>query len=53
MAIKLYKSQLQTSVKADCDIAIRFAKWLGLKEEGLMKGYGPDGSDYFRYARII
>ena len=45
--------RLQTSVKADCDIAIRFAKWLGLKEEGLMKGYGPDGSDYLRYARII
>jgi hypothetical protein len=45
--------RLQTSVKADCDIAIRFAKWLGLKEEGLMKGYGPDGSDYYRYARII
>ena len=45
--------RLQTSVKADCDIAIRFAKWLGLKEEGLMKGYGPDGSDYYRYARIV
>lgn len=45
--------RLQTSVKADCELAIRFAKWLGLKEEGLMKHYGPDGSDYFRYARII
>ena len=45
--------RLQTSVKADCDIAIRFAKWLGLKEEGLMKQYGADGSDYYRYARVI
>jgi len=45
--------RLQTSVKADCDVAIRFAKFLGLKEEGLMKNYGPDGSDFYRFARII
>ena len=45
--------RLQTSVKADCDVALRFAKWLGLKEEGLMKRYGPDGSDFIRFARII
>ena len=45
--------RLQTSVKADCDVALRFAKWLGLKEEGLMKNYGPDGSDFIRFARII
>ena len=45
--------RFQTSVKADCDVAIRFAKFLGLKEEGLMKNYGPDGSDFYRFARII
>ena len=45
--------RLQTSVKADCDMAIRFAKWLGLKPEGLMKSYGPDGADFIRFARII
>nr|BAR34694.1 putative acetyltransferase [uncultured Mediterranean phage uvMED] len=45
--------RLQTSVKADCELALRFASWLGLKPEGLMKGYGPDGSDFIRYARII
>ena len=45
--------RIQTSVKADCDVALRFAKWLGLKEEGLMKNYGPDGSDFIRFARII
>jgi len=45
--------RLQTSVKADCDVALRFAKWLGLKEEGLMKNYGPDGSDFMRFARIL
>tara|TARA_R100000656_G_scaffold26269_2_gene23306 strand:+ start:1946 stop:2401 length:456 start_codon:yes stop_codon:yes gene_type:complete len=45
--------RLQTSVKADCTMALRFAKWLGLKEEGLMKSYGPDGSDFVRLARIM
>ena len=45
--------RLQTSVKADCEIAIRFAKWMDFKPEGLMKHYGPDGSDYYRYARIF
>tara|TARA_B100000214_G_scaffold159181_1_gene114291 strand:+ start:2414 stop:2863 length:450 start_codon:yes stop_codon:yes gene_type:complete len=45
--------RLQTSVKADCEMALRFASWLGLKPEGKMIGYGPDGSDYMRYARII
>lgn len=45
--------RLQTSVKADCDVALRFAKWMGLKEEGLMKSYGPDGSDFIRFAKVI
>jgi len=45
--------RLQTSVKADCDVAVRFAKWMGLKEEGLMKSYGPDGSDFIRFAKVI
>jgi hypothetical protein len=26
---------------------------MGFETEGLMKNYGPDGSDYIRYARII
>ena len=45
--------RLQTSVKADCDVALRFAKWLGFKKEGLMESYGPDGSDFVRFARIM
>tara|TARA_Y100001949_G_C15975388_1_gene325803 strand:- start:1545 stop:1997 length:453 start_codon:yes stop_codon:yes gene_type:complete len=44
--------RLQTSVKADCEMAIRFAKWLGLQPEGVMKHYGPDGADFIRFARI-
>ena len=44
--------RLQTSVKADCEMAIRFAKWLGLKPEGVMESYGPAGEDFIRFARI-
>ena len=45
--------RLQTSVKADFWHGQKFAKWMGFEREGLMKNYGPDGSDYIRYARII
>jgi hypothetical protein len=34
-------------------IGLKFASWLGLQNEGLMKHYGFDGSDHFRYARIF
>ena len=44
--------RLQTAVKAEFTIGIRFAEWLGLTKEGLMKQYGPDGSDYWRMAKI-
>jgi RimJ/RimL family protein N-acetyltransferase len=44
--------RLQTAVRADFGIGIRFAKWLGFTNEGLMKSYGFDGSDHYRFARI-
>ena len=44
--------RIQTAVKSDCSKAIRFAEWLGFKREGLMKKYGPDGSDYYLYAKV-
>ena len=44
--------RLQTSVKAEFATGVRFAEWLGLRTEGLMKHYGPDGSDYLRMAKI-
>lgn len=44
--------RIQTAVKADSDTAIRFAEWLGFKREGLMKNYGPDGSDHYLYAKV-
>lgn len=45
--------RVQTAVRADYGIGIRFAKWLGLVNEGLMKHYGMDGSDHYRFARIF
>ena len=44
--------RLQTTVKYDFKTGIRFASWLGLKPEGKMESYGPDGSDYYRMAKI-
>ena len=44
--------RLQTAVRADFGIGIRFAKWLGFNNEGLMKSYGFDGSDHYRMSRI-
>jgi len=50
---KTYKvKRLQTAVKADFVLGIKFAEWLGLQSEGLMKHYGPDGADYIRFAKI-
>jgi hypothetical protein len=45
--------RIQTNVKANFKLGHRFAEWLGFEKEGLMKYYGPDGSDYIRYARIM
>jgi len=41
-----------TKVRADFGIGIRFAKWLGFTNEGLMKNYGFDDTDHYRFARI-
>lgn len=45
--------RIQTAVRADFGIGIRFAKWMGLTNEGLMKKYGFDGTDHYRFARIF
>ena len=44
--------RLQTSVKADFKLGLRFATWCGLEVEGLKKKYGPDGSDYYQLGKI-
>ena len=33
-------------------MGIRFAEFLGFEIEGLMRGYGPDKSDYYRMAKV-
>jgi len=44
--------RLQTSVKEDFKTGIKFAEFLGLKKEGLMRMYGPDKTNYYRMAKI-
>jgi len=45
-------------VRAQCTVcarnppAIRFIKALGFVEEGLLKCYGPDGSDFYMFGRL-
>ena len=44
--------RLQTSVKANFKMGIRFAEFLGFNNEGLMRAYGPDKTNYYRMAKI-
>ena len=46
-------NRVQTAIRADYTIGLKFAKWLGLEEEGLMKKFGFDGSDQYMYARLF
>ena len=45
--------RVQTAIRKDFTQGKRFAEWLGLENEGLMKHYGFDGTDQYRYARIF
>lgn len=45
--------RIQTAVRSNFDLGLKFIKWLGLKDEGVMKKYGFDGTDHNRYARIF
>lgn len=38
-------------VREEFEMAMRWAKTLGFKNEGLMKCFGIDGSNYFMFAR--
>ena len=44
--------RVQSNVRADWPLAIKFIKFLGMEEEGLMKKFGPEGADYIRFAWI-
>lgn len=45
--------RVQASVLVGFDAGVRFIEKLGYEREGIMKAWGPDGSDYFLYARTI
>jgi len=45
--------RVQTSIRKDFKEGQRFAEWLGLENEGLMRKFGFDGTDQYRYARIF
>ena len=52
LIIKNKVQRLQTAVKKDFPLGHRFAKWLGLEEEGLMRKY-QNNEDYIRFARVV
>lgn len=45
--------RVQMTVRNDFPRGVAFAQWLGFKYEGTLRKYGPDGSDYFMYARVV
>lgn len=51
--IKKYKlHRVQTEIKSTIRLYHQFIKRLGFQEEGTMRKYGSDGSDYLLYSRI-
>ena len=44
--------RVHANVRTDWKTAIRFAKFMGMNEEGLMKKFGPEKADYFRFAWV-
>lgn len=46
-------NRLQCSVNAVSADNQRFVEWLGFEREGLMRKYGPGGTDFYRYAVVI
>ena len=52
LIVKNKVQRLQTAVKKDFILGHRFAKWLGLQEEGLMRKY-QNNEDYIRLATIV
>jgi len=53
LIIKNKMHRLQTAVLLGYLQGYRFAEFLGMKEEGLMKKYDYMQQDYIRYARVI
>lgn len=47
--LKVHRAQ--AAVKVGHEEAHRLVRFVGMEQEGLMHRYGPDGSDYVRYAK--
>jgi hypothetical protein len=45
--------RFQATVRANYDQGCKWLEAFGFVAEGLMKGYGPDGADYFIYGRAV
>ena len=43
----------QANIHHKFEKAIRLAEWLGFEQEGLMRRFGVEGADYYRYARVL
>jgi hypothetical protein len=46
-------TRVQSIVKVGFDAGVRFIEHLGFEREGRMEKWGPDGSDYYMYKRIM
>ena len=46
-------TRVQSAIRKDFSEGQRFAEWLGLEKEGLMRKWGFDGSDQYMYARLF
>ena len=44
--------RVQAACRANWPEALRFAKFMGFEEEGLMKKYGQQGEDFIRVAKL-
>ena len=45
--------RVQVAIHKDHVISHKWVERLGFKREGAMPAYGPDGSDYVRFGRVI
>ena len=45
--------RVESHVRADDVVSVRFNKHLGFRIEGLCRKWGPDGEDYFLMGRVV
>lgn len=51
IGVKLGLRRMQIVVCVDREKAVQWAEFLKFEREGLMRCYGPEGKDYYMYAR--